>query len=245
MQKKWFIAAAAAVGLVVLLVTASFIMSVINLSQKDDSGVEDVITVYGQGKVTIAPDTAHITLGYENSASSPEDAQLANAAKMEQICAAMREAGVAEGDIQQSQFNVYQEYYYGDTPDAQSYRVSNIIMVTVRQVDRATDVITAACAAGANTSYGITYDLTDRQDVYAQALSLARARADEKAAELSNELERSLAGIVEIKEYSTALYEGESWDYGYAGMPTDYTAETASPGGLEITAMVYVTYRLE
>ena len=245
MQKKWIIAAVAAAGFVVLLVTASFIMSVVNLSHSDAPDTEDVITVYGQGKVIVAPDIAYITLGYENSASSPQDAQLANSAKMQQITAAMQEAGVTKADIAQAQFNVYQEYYYGDTPDAQSYRVSNIIKVTVRQVDRATDVITAACAAGANTSYGITYDLEDRQDVYAQALSLARTRADEKAADLSDELARSLAGIVEVKEYSTSQYGGEDLDYGYMSMPTDYTAETASPGGLEISAMVYVTYRLE
>ena len=245
MQNKWFIALAAAVGVIVLLVTASFVMSIVSLSQNSASGTEDVITVYGQGKISVAPDTAYITLGYENSAPSPQEAQLANAAKMDLITAAVREAGVAEGDIQQAQFNVYQEYYYGDTPDAQSYRVSSIIQVTVRQVDQATNVITAACAAGANTSYGITYDLLNRQDVYAQALSLARARADEKAAELSEELGRSLKGIVEVKEYSTAQYEAEYWDYGYSGAPTDYTTETASPGGLEITAMVYVTYRLD
>ena len=204
MQKKWFITAVAAAGLVVLLVTASFVMSIVNLSQGSAPGTEDVITVYGQGKVTVAPDTAYITLGYENSAPSPQEAQLANAAKMEQIAAAVREAGVVEGDIQQAQFNVYQEYYYGDTPDAQSYRVSSIIKVMVRQVDKATDIITAACAAGANTSYGITYDLLDREKVYAEALSLARARADEKATELSEELGRKVTGIVEIREYSTA-----------------------------------------
>lgn len=245
MQKKWIIAAIAAAGLVVLLVTASFIMSIVNLSQSSTPDAEDVITVYGQGKVSVAPDTAYITLGYENSAPSPQEAQLANVAKMEQISAAVREAGVAQGDIQQAQFNVYQEYYYGDTPDAQSYRVSSIIKVTVRQVDKAADVITAACAAGANTSYGITYDLTNRQDVYTQALSLARDRANEKAAELADELGRKVTGIVEIKEYSTSQYDAEYGDYGYSGAPTDYVSGAASPGGLEISAVVYVTYRLD
>lgn len=245
MQKKWFIAVIAAAGLVVLLVTASFVMSIINLSQGSTPGTEDVITVYGQGKVSVKPDTAYITLGYENSAPSPKEAQLANVAKMEQISAAVRETGVAEGDIQQAQFNVYQEYYYGDTPDAQSYRVSSIIKVTVRQVDKASDVITAACAAGANTSYGITYDLLNRENVYAEALTLARSRADEKAADLSEELGRKVTGIVEVRESSTAQYDTENLDYGYPGAPTDYVSETASPGGLEISAVVYVTYRLD
>ncbi len=244
MQKKWFIAAIAAAGLVVLLITASFVIGIVGLSQNKEPASEDMITVYGQGRVTAAPDTAYVTLGYENSAPSPKEAQLANAARMKQITAAMREVGIAETDIQQAQFNVYQEYYYGDAPDAQSYRVSNIVKVTVRQADRATDVITAACAAGANTSYGITYDLTNRQSVYTKALSLARARADEKAADLADELGRSLGGIVEIKEYSAAQYEAENWD-GLTGTLTDYSSDTTSPGGLDITAAVYVTYRLE
>lgn len=246
MQKNWFIILCVVLGAILLLVVASFIMGWVGLCQDDASTTPDTLTVYGQGKVAVAPDIAYVTLGYENSAPSPQAAQTANTERMGQITAAIREMGVAEDDIQQTQFNVYQEYYYGDTPDAQSYRVSNIIKITVRQVSRACDVVAAACGAGANTSYGIAYDVTDRQGAYVRALELARARADEKASALSEELGKKLAGIEEVREYGETGCGGEYMDYGYPGtLLTDYVMETAQGGGLEICAVVYVTYQLE
>lgn len=244
MPKQWFIVLVAVLGAIFLLVTASLVLGAVSVCRGDEA--EDIITVYGQGRIAVEPDIATVTLGYENSSYSPELAQQANAETMTQIVAALREQGVAESDIVETQFNVYQEYYYGDTPEAQSYRVSRIFTVTVRDIADTGDIIAAACDAGANTSYGVTYDVSDRQEVYAQALELARGRADEKAAALADTLGCTISGIAEVREYGAAQTGEEYWDYGYTGaVLSDYATDASATGALEIEATVYVTYRLK
>ena len=248
MQRKWIIALAGAVGAILMLSVVSLILSAVSLGQSG-AGEADTITVYGQGRVSVSPDIATVTLGYENSASSPQAAQAANEEQMAQITAALREVGVAEADIVPAQYNIYQEYYYSPLPEDQSYRVCSVVTVTVRKVDSAPNVIAAACNAGANLSYGITYDLADRQEVYAQALELARVRADEKAAELAESLGRRVTGIVEVREESAAastdVYTEVYWDYDYNGYTFSDFVASGADGGFAISAMVYVTYRLD
>jgi uncharacterized protein YggE len=246
MPKQWFIILAAVLGAIFLLATASLILGAVSVARggETETAEENTLTVYGQGLITVQPDIATVTLGYENSASSPELAQQGNTDTMARITAALREQGVAEGDIVETQFNVYQEYYYGDYPEAQSYRVSRIFSVTVRDVAEVSDIIAAACNAGANTSYGITYDVSNRQEIYARALELARGRADEKAGELAASLGCSLAGIAEVRESGAVPSAGEYEEYG-CSLLTDYVTDDSAVGPLEIEALVTVTYRLE
>jgi len=240
MERKWLIAIAGVVGAILLFGVVSLVLSAVSLG-KSDAAQADTLTVYGQGRVSAVPDIAYVTLGYENSARSPQDAQENNAAAIGQIKAAVREVGVAEADIADVQYNIYQEYYYSDLPEDQSYRVSSVFTITVRDVGRIADVISAACREGANISYGITYDLADRQKAYSEALELARIRADEKAAEMAQALGRKVTGIVQVTENATV--SADCWGMGGSTALADF-AGSDTGGALQISAVVTVTYRL-
>ncbi len=248
MQKKWIIAAAVA-GAVLLLVIASFVLGIIGVSRgvPKEPPAQDTLTVYGQGVVTAAPDIARVTLGYENYGSDPTAAQQSNAEIMKLITAAAAKAGVAQADICESGFNIYQEYYYYDSANTESnYCVSSTVDITVRQLDQLGGVISAACGTGANITYGITYGVADCKHAYAQALESAHSRAEEKAGELADKLKRAIAGVAQVKECGAAQSAGgEYWDDGSVSPLADFAAETASKGRIIITAAVYVTYRLE
>ncbi|MEL7603430.1 MAG: SIMPL domain-containing protein [Bacillota bacterium] len=242
MERKWFIAIAGVVGAILLFSVISLVLSAVSLGHSS-AGDPDTLTVYGQGRVSAAPDIAYVTLGFENSARSPQVAQENNAVAVGQIKAAVREAGVAEADIADVQYNIYQEYYYSDLPEDQSYRVSSVFTITVRDVSRIADVISAACREGANISYGITYDLADRQKAYGEALELARVRADEKAAEMAAALGRSVKGIVQVTENATV--SGDCWGMGGSGTALADFVGSDTGGALQISAVITVTYRLD
>jgi uncharacterized protein YggE len=73
-------------------------------------------------------------------------------------------------------------------PARGSYVVSNQLQVTVREVSKLGDVLTAATAAGANNIWGISFDLSDTQPLVdkARALAIERAKRDaERVAALS------------------------------------------------------------
>ncbi len=242
MERKWIIAVAGVIGAILLFSIISLVLSAVSLGKSVTEDEPDTLTVYGQGRVSVAPDIAYVTMGYENSARSPQTAQENNAEGVGQIKAAVQETGVAEVDIADVQYNIYQEYYYSDLPEDQSYRVSSVFTITVRNVSRIADVISAACREGANISYGITYDIADRKAAYEQALEMARVRADEKAADMAEALGRSVTGIVQVTENATV--SGDSWGMGYSGTtPADFVGSDTG-GALQISAVVTVTYRL-
>ena len=74
------------------------------------------------------------------------------------IVDALAQAGIVEKDIQTRSLNV-QRIDWGDRKG--QYQASNVINVTVRDVDRASTAITAATAAGANIPSGPDLRLAD------------------------------------------------------------------------------------
>jgi uncharacterized protein YggE len=73
-------------------------------------------------------------------------------------------------------------------PARGSYVVNNQLQVTVRDVNKLGDVLSAATAAGANNIWGISFDLSDKQPLIdkARALAIESAKRDaERVATLS------------------------------------------------------------
>jgi uncharacterized protein YggE len=67
------------------------------------------ITVVGQGEVSAKPDIARVQLGIDVTAPSVNDATKTAAARMSDILAALQKAGIAEKDIQTSNYSIHLE----------------------------------------------------------------------------------------------------------------------------------------
>jgi uncharacterized protein len=206
------------------------------------------ITVVGQGSVKIKPDIAQISIGVETSADTVSEAVKQNETQMAAILAALKDMGIAEKDIQTTNYSVYFDRYpqpMSNTEPATSevkpqYRVSNMVNVTVRDLEKVGDVLDAVIEAGANNIWGVTFSLDDpkvaQADARAKAISDAQARA-EALAELSGV---KLGPVMSVSEVVGG---------GAVSMPVAMAPERAaggggsiSPGELEVTYQVQVAY---
>jgi len=164
---------------------------------------EDVVAVYGQGKISLKPDVAYLTFGYENIDIDPKKAQDENAEHMRKIIKAIKDEGIKDEEIQTSQYNVNQEYdYNGGQKKIIGYKVTNIINVKISDVDKASDIINTAINAGGNEFYGISFDVLDRQKAYLDAIDIALERAKEKAQIFADKEGRNISRVLEINEGS-------------------------------------------
>ena len=129
------------------------------------------ITVVGRGEVKVKPDVANTTVGVE-ALGPTVDAAMADAeARMTSVLNALKQMGIADKDIQTSNFSVNFERQMEQKPvSAQAtpgkfeppagfYRVSNMVQVTIRDMDTVGDVIDTAVKAGANNVWGINFAL--------------------------------------------------------------------------------------
>ena len=117
------------------------------------------------GETNVAPDMATITLGVQTDDMTAAGALRANGAKMNQVMAALRRAGVADRDIQTSNLNVNPQYVYeqNQPPKFNGYQVTNQVTVTVRDLNRVGQAVDATVGAGANTVSGISFGLQNPQ----------------------------------------------------------------------------------
>jgi uncharacterized protein YggE len=189
------------------------------------------MTLTGQGRITLAPDIAVIRLGVELIGEDLIAIQSENAALSQAVLDSLRELGIE--DIRTYQYNIDRTYEYEDgTPIDRGYTVRNIFEIRIKDPALAGTVIDAAVAAGANITDLISFELSDPEYHYQQALNLAVADAIKKAASISDELQ------VDVDPVPTSITENSSIPGPAQLLGREYAATPAVPGYVTIEAAV-------
>jgi len=211
-----------------------------------DGGAASGISVSGQGVAVAEPDIASLALGVSTLADSARQARDDAAESMTALIASLQENGVAEKDYHTSQFSINPEIDY--RPNGQQvirgYRVTSMLAVTVRDLDRVGEVIDESVDAVGDPIQvqGVTFSIEDPSALMAEARSLAMTDAKTKA--------EALAGLADV-ELGKPLAISESSAGGVPPVYFDRAAQASadvstpiSPGQLEITVDVQVTYEI-
>jgi len=245
-------------GIVMLLALASLVVGLTGCSGVAAADMQPVsvnvnnqqgIWVNGQGKVTVTPDIAYISMGVSAQAATVTEAQAQAAAAMDKVIAALKSNGVAEKDIQTQYYNIQQLTRY-DNVTQQSvvtgYMVSNSVNVKIRDVGKAGVIIDAVAAAGGDYTRinGVNFSIDKPEQYYAQAREQAMADAKTKANQLAQ-----LAGVT----LGRATYITESTSSPYVPYPYPIKAADAvqssttyiTPGEMDVTVSVQVAYAIQ
>lgn len=202
-----------------------------------------IVTVSGTGEVTVKPDVAYISIGVETRDEDASVAQDENKAIMNKIITALEKVGIdVEEDLKTSNYSISRQYDYYDEGKTEYYLVSNILEVTVRDLDSVGEVIDAAANAGANKIHNISFAVEDKTAYYNDALKLAMKDAQGKANAILSTIGKKVGLPIKINE-------DYYYDYGYAAnirleaVPTsaDFTTPIEA-GDLTIRATVSVQY---
>ena len=207
------------------------------------------ITVVGEGKVTLKPDVARVTIGVETVSTSVQEATAGNNAKVEAVLDAQEAAGIDEDDMRTTGYSVYADRYGPEGMLADSdvrYRVSNNVSVTIRDLDSVGSILDVAVEAGANNIYGIEFALDDPKIAESDARSAAIANAQAKAAELAELTGIDLGRVVGISEIVGAgggYYAGNFAETARMGLGGGGGAPIA-PGQLDLVMQLQVTFAI-
>lgn len=143
------------------------------------------ISVTGTGKVAAPPDMATIQTGVVTQADTARAALAANNEAMRKILDVLQQHGIADKDVQTSNFNVHPVYRQDPQrrhePEVTGYRVQNQVRVKVRNLPKLGDVLDALVEAGSNQVSGISFDVDDSSGILNQARSRAIADAKTRA----------------------------------------------------------------
>lgn len=158
---------------------------------------ETLLSVSATGQAESRPDQAQFQAGINTWDKAASGATAANQQMIRKIVAALSRAGIAEKDIQTRALNV-QRIDWGDRKG--QYQASNVINVTVRDVDRASAAVTAATAAGANILSGPDLRLADPEKAANSAYTAAYKAAHNRARAYADAAGMTIARILSIRD---------------------------------------------
>lgn len=180
-----------------------------------------LLVVSAQGSSTRTPDMASYSAGVTTQGATASEALSANSTQMNRVVAALKQAGIADRDIQTSNLNLNPIYSqpkrlpdgsYEDGPQRiVGYQANNNVSVRQRKLEDMGKVIDALVRAGANQVNGPNFMLAEpdaaQDEARVAAMRDARARADLYAKAAGLRVHR----IISISESG-----------GYAPMPVMY-----------------------
>ncbi|MGQ9683410.1 MAG: SIMPL domain-containing protein [Anaerolineae bacterium] len=206
---------------------------------------ERALSVLGRGMVSVKPDLAVASVGVETFAGSVAEAVQQNNTKMADVMAKLKELGIADKDIQTANYSINSERPGGEMAPSQ-YRVSNMVQVKIRDMAKVSTVLDAAVQAGANQVWGVNFTIEDTKAYEAEARTKAMADARERGEALAKLANVQLGRVIYVGEGGTInpmpAFRGMG---GGAALQASDSAVTISPGEVQFTYDVQVTFAIE
>ena len=218
----------------------------ISISPQQNTG----IWVTGQGEVMAVPDIAELSLGIEARADTVDEAQTQASEAMHDVMEALKDNGVAEKDIQTQRFSIYPVTKWIEDEDEQKiigYRVTNMVVAKIRDVDKAGVIIDAVAKAGGDLTriQDINFSIDDPDPYYEEARDKALKDAKNKADQLADLADVKLGKPTYISEGTLYMprVSGNFVEMKASGAPAP-APPPISPGELKITLNVQVAYEI-
>jgi len=230
------------------------------------------ITVSGTGQVLAVPDIATFSFSVVEDAKQMTDAQNTASAKMNSVISALKTLGVAENDIQTTDYSSNPTYQYSSSvcpqpvpepaqisggavssiavycpPGKQvltGYEVNQTVTVKIRKTADAGTILAKIGTLGVSNISGISFTVDDMTAVQAQARDKAIADAKSKAQALSKSLGIKLNHIVNFNDNSVFPMVYAVKSEAVISGATASVAPEIPVGQNEVTSNVTITYEV-
>lgn len=215
----------------------------ITIDVADGTDKANKLVVSATGSVDVMPDVAYVTVGVVTQNKDVKTAQSDNTKLMIDIFDALKEKGLTEDDMRTTQYNVYPIHRKGEIS---KYEVTNMVKLTIKDIDSVGEYIDIAAENGANTSYPVSFSLLDKDAFYNDALTDAVQKAKGKANTIASAGGYSIIGTLEITEssYGYTPYNEYAMDNIRAEDASGGTTPITA-GELTVTANISVVYEIE
>jgi len=242
-------------GLGMVLLASVVIVSI--LRDRWANPTQNQVTVFGQGKVEYQPDMATVTLGVQiDRASSAESALNQLNEKTSRIILAIKNLGISEEDIKTQSYNLNPQYDYADGKSFVSgYGASQKLLIKAKNLQDdsgiVSKIISASGSAGSNQIEGVSFSVSNADQLKQEARMKAIADSKKKSVSLFQAAGLKKPGKI------TGWYENliqspdtpANYQYGMGGSEGSVQKSAPAPqvpsGSQEIVVEVGVNYEVK
>jgi uncharacterized protein YggE len=247
LKNKQYLTVAAILAITIVSLGAYIVNATENtVALADNTAIADIqktLNVTGAGLALSEPDLAKVSLGVYTEAANADEAVKQNAVKMSNIIDALKVLGISNESMETRYYNLQPVTdYIAKPPRVVGYRASNVITVSIYELDTVGKVIDTAVKAGANEVQGIVFTLTNNeaQQLKLKALENASKDAQAKATTIAHSLGVNIQGVLKVTEGSS------NYPIYLSGVKDMQNANTPIiPGDVQISATLQVTYLIQ
>jgi len=198
-----------------------------------------LVTVTGEATVAVAPDAAVIRIGVTMQGKTAREASEANAKQMTAVLAAIKDAGIADRDVQTSRLSLQPQYDPNKSGTARllGFQVTNQVTVKMHDIDKLPAILDRAIGAGANEMSGIQFVVSEQSKLLDQARGEAIADAYRKASLYAHAAGVKVGHVMAITEEGSAPPPRPMQALRAGAVPV-------APGEQTLRAVVTVSYEL-
>lgn len=234
-------------------------------NQQSAQGITNTISVVGEGKASVAPDTLEINLSVSEIGKTTELAQQAANDKITKVTAILKAKGIPTNNIKTTNVSVYPEYSQVTTPvpvaapnagatttqaKILDYRSQQSLSIDITGADFSTiggDIINQIAAVGWVNVDSSNFILKDQTAAMKGAREKAFADAKAKAEQLASIGGVTLGRPVMITDSAVSYQPMPFYNMKTAGAVADTAVSTAplSPGQSDVTIDVNVVFEIK
>tara|TARA_B110000014_G_C20059304_1_gene551539 strand:- start:210 stop:1061 length:852 start_codon:yes stop_codon:yes gene_type:complete len=226
------------------------------LAEKGSVHGKGGIIVTGTSSIELEPDMATLSLGIESSASTVSEARDNASISINEMLDVMKNVGIDDEDIQTTAFNIYPQYEYIEVHDDNGrvrgvqelvgFTVSNMLMVTVKNLDDIGGIIDKITDAGGNDVRfnSINFGIQDPIPYQSQLRKLAVDDGITKASQLAEYSGVKLGSITMITDYSSQASIAQDKAV-FAERAMAIPSTSINPGSLNLSMQVDMIFEIE
>lgn len=208
--------------------------------------------VSGEGKVTLVPDLASVSVGVRSSGSTVKQAQDQINITINKVTDSLKALGIDSKDIQTTNYSVNPDYdFSGGSQRVKGYSATTTVSIKVKDIEKINNVIDSATQAGANEVFGISFDVADEpgsSSSKSKAENEARKKAVDEAktkAEAASKIAGFKLGRIINYTEGAPIYPGPIPLARGATQMADSKQTEVQPGSTDITITVTLSYEID
>ena len=213
------------------------------------------IIVTGSSSIELKPDMATISLGVESYATTVSVARDNASISINEMLDVMKNVGIDDEDIQTTAFNIYPQYEYIEVredgrvrgvQELVGFTVSNMLLVTVKNLDDIGEIIDKLTDAGGNDVRfnSINFGIQDPVPYQSQLRKLAVEDGITKASQLAEYSGVKLGSITMINDYSSQASVAQDQAV-FAERAMVIPSTSINPGSLNLSMQVDMIFEIE
>lgn len=193
-----------AVIIALALVVTGWVLANKQVTTINSLPANGTIQTVAEGRVTVSPDIVTLSLAIQNRASTSQAAYTNVNTGIASLRDILKEAGVADTDIQTTSIYMSPEYNYDNGKTVPNgFSATHNLSVKVKKLDGVNTILDKVASVSDVQIQGVSYDLGDKEKVYTEARKLALEKARQKADEIAKVTGVSIKKVQSVSETGT------------------------------------------